>query len=198
MPILSKVQKGQPITAELFNNMIDAIRECQINSVVGSGGVTSTFKRGPSGTTISINGTAGGSTINVTYPFQYYASGSGFGLTAGTINGILPDNIGTTFGMSPNTEYFVNLECETDGKTVQTATIVADNSPPSPCVATPEIAPLSFALNLLYISENGNTYRTIGASPIAAITQEVIREAKTGVSYGELPYTSWYTWVFAS
>ena len=49
MPLIGKVQKGQLITADMMNNIIDSIRECQLQSVVGG-----IFKRGVGGTTITV------------------------------------------------------------------------------------------------------------------------------------------------
>jgi len=199
MAILSKVQRGQPITAELFNNMIDAIRECQLQSVVGG-----TFKRTISGTTIAIQQQQqnGSSSISLTYPYQIYFGGSGtagyFGIRAGTINGIIQDNTSETFSISLGAVAYVNLECTSDGFQIQSATIKKESSPPSPVDTTPEVAPASFKLNLYYIDIDLKAYRTIGTSPIMAISQEMIKESITGVQFGELPYRSWYSWVFAS
>jgi len=190
MALIGKVQKGQLITADMMNNIIDSIRECQLQSIVGGA-----FRRGVGGTTLTVTKS---SQKTITYPFEYYTSGTGFGLRAGTINGILPTNIASTFGLTLNTELFVNLECESDGKTVQSAEIVAEASPPSPVTATPEIAPANFKLNIYYISPAWVPFRTIGTSSIAATTQEVIREPITGVAFGEMPYRPWYTWIFAS
>jgi len=198
MPILSKVQRGQPITAELFNNMIDAIRECQLQSVVGG-----TFKRTISGTTIAIQQQQGNSSsISLTYPYQIYFGGSAtagyFGIRAGTINGIIQDNTSQTFSIALDDTAYVNLECTSDGKQIQSAIIRKESSAPSPVGTTPEVAPTSFKLNLYYIDKNLKFYRTIGTSPIMAITHEMIREAKLSVEFGKLPYISWYSWVFAS
>jgi len=198
MAILSKVQRGQPITADLFNNMIDAIRECQLQSVVGG-----TFKRTISGTTIAIQQQqASSSSISLTYPYQIYFGGSGtagyFGIRAGTINGIIQDNTSETFSIALGDIAYVNLECTSDGKQIQSATIKKESFPPLPVATTPEVAPASFTLNLYYIDIDLKAYRTIGTSPIMAISQEMIKESITGVQFGELPYRSWYSWVFAS
>lgn len=194
MPLISRVSKGQVITAEKMNTIIDALNEVRVTAVVGG-----QFSRGLGGTTITVpksRGGAGG--ITITYPFQYYTSGTGFGLTAGTINGILPSNMATTFGLTLDTEAFVNLSCTSDGKTIQSAEITKDASPPSPITATPETAPTSFKLNMYYIDASGSVFRTLGTSSIAATTQEAIRETLTGVAFGEMPYRPWYTWIFAS
>lgn len=195
MPALRKYQVGEKITADMINGIVDSIRESQINSVVGG-----TFKRGSGGTTISINSPQKAtSSINITYPYQIYYGGTAsapwFGIRAGTINGIIQDNTSTTFSL---TTCCVNLDCTTDGKQVQSATISKDSAPPEPVATTPEVAPSTFKVNLYFIDAELEAYRTIGTSPIMAIPQEMIKETITGVAFGELPYRPWYSWVFAS
>lgn len=193
MAILGKVQRGQPITADLINNIIDGIQECRLQSVVGG-----YFRRGQGGTTVTVLPSRGGGE-GLNYPFEYYSGGTAaapwFGIRAGTINGIIQDNTSTTFSLQ---ECYVNLECTTDGKQVQTAEVVIDEAPPEPVSTTPEVAPPSFKVSLYYIDDDLKAFRTIGASPIMAIPQEMIKESITGVGFGELPFRSWYSWVFAS
>ena len=91
MALIGKVQRGQPITADMMNNIIDSIRECQLQSVVGG-----VFKRGVGGTTITVK--AGRPQGEATLcPFTPIASAvtSGYEVTfqAGTINGVLPSNM---------------------------------------------------------------------------------------------------------
>ena len=191
MPLISRVSKGQTITAEKMNTIIDALNEVRVTAVVGG-----QFSRGLGGTTITVpKSQGGGAGIVITYPFQYYRSGEGFGLRAGTINGIIQNNTATTFSLE---SCYVNLECTTDGKQVQTAEVLKDFSPPDPVATTPEVAPSTFKVSLYYIDEDLKLFRTIGTSPIMAIPQEMIKESITGVEFGELPYRSWYSWVFAS
>lgn len=195
MALIGKVQKGQPITADMINNIIDSIRECQIQSVVGG-----LFRRGIGGTTITSKSKL--NQLPITYPYDIYFGGSEasrwFGIRAGTINGIIQSNTAITFSVTSGSESFVNLECTTDGKQVQSASISKDGSPPEPVATTPEVAPSSFKINLYYIDKSLKAHRTIGTSPIMAITHEMIRESKLSVEFGQLPYTSWYSWVFAS
>ena len=173
-----------------MNTIIDALNEVRVTAVVGG-----QFSRGLGGTTITVPKSQGGAGIAITYPFQYYRSGEGFGLRAGTINGIIQNNTATTFSLE---SCYVNLECTTDGKQIQTAEVLQDSSPPDPVATTPEVAPSTFKVSLYYIDENLKAFRTIGTSPIMAIPQEMIKESITGVEFGELPYRSWYSWVFAS
>ena len=191
MPLISRVSKGQTITAEKMNTIIDALNEVRVTAVVGG-----QFSRGLGGTTITVpKSQGGGAGIVITYPFQYYRSGEGFGLRAGTINGIIQNNTAPTFSLE---SCYVNLECTTDGTQLQTAEVLKVFSPPDPVATTPEVAPSTFKVSLYYIDEDLKLFRTIGTSPIMAIPQEMIKESITGVEFGELPYRSWYSWVFAS
>jgi hypothetical protein len=202
MAYLSRVQKGQLITADMVNNIIDNIRECQLQSVVGG-----LFRRGPGGTTITVQGGAGsGNALVLSYPFEYYSGGTvsapWFGLRAGTVNGILPTNWTTTFSLPVVTTAgytkYVDLLCASDGKVINEVTIQLNSTPPAPIVAMQESAPVSFKLNT-HVVVNGLAYRTIGSSSILAVVQESIRVDKVSdIPYGVKPWYQFYTWAFAS
>lgn len=199
MAILNKVQRGQSISAELINNIIDSVRECQLQSVVGG-----FFRRGPGGTTITLRPSVGGGAV-ISYPFEYYSGGPvtapWFGLRAGTVNGILPTNWTTTFSLPVSTTAgytkYVDLSCETDGSAVNEITIELNNTPPVPMVATMESAPPTFKINT-HVVINGEAYRTIGSSSILAVVQESIRVDRATVEYGVKPWDQYYIWAFAS
>jgi hypothetical protein len=199
MAYLTKVQKGQQITADMINNLIDNIRECQLQSVVGG-----LFRRGPGGTTITVEPSAG-SNLSLTYPFEYYSGGPvtapWFGLRAGTVNGILPTNWTTTFALPVSTTAgytrYIDLKCDTDGYAVNEVTIQLNTTPASPMTATSESAPPTFKINT-HVVINGEAYRTIGASSILAVVQESIRVDRTYVEYGVKPWDQYYIWAFAS
>jgi hypothetical protein len=200
MALIGKVQKGQVITADMMNNIIDSIRECQIQSVVGG-----VFRRGVGGTTITVAQANGGNNLVITYPFEYYSGGTvtapWFGLRAGTVNGVLPVNWTTTFALPVSTTAgytrYIDLSCETDGSAINEVTIQLNNTPPEPMVATIESAPPSFKINT-HVVVNGEAYRTIGASSILAVVQESIRVDRTYVEYGVKPWDQYYIWAFAS
>lgn len=199
MSALTKVQKGQQITADMINNIIDNIRECQLQSVVGG-----LFRRGAGGTTITVNPSSNEGLV-LTYPFEYYSGGTAtapwFGLRAGTVNGILPTNWTTTFALPVVTTAgytrYVDLSCETNGSAVNEVTIELNTSPPAPMNATNESAPPAFKINTHTIV-NGKAYRTIGASSILAVVQESIRVDRESVEYGVKPWDQYYIWAFAS
>ena len=199
MALLGKVQRGQPITAEMINNIIDGVRECQLQSVVGG-----YFRRGQGGTTITVKAEAGEG-LALTYPFQYYYGGTAttpwFGLRAGTVNGVLPTNWTTTFSLPPATTAgytkYVDLACQTNGYEVNQVAIELNNEPPTPNVANSETAPPTFKINT-HVIINGEAYRTMGASSILAVVQESIRVDRENVQYGVKPWDQYYIWAFAS
>jgi hypothetical protein len=200
MALLGKVQKGQLITADMLNNIIDSVRECQLQSVVGG-----YFRRGTGGTTVTVLPPRGGGGEGLNYPFEYYSGGTvsapWFGLRAGTVNGVLPTNWTTTFALPVATTAgytrYVDLRCQGDGYSINQVTIELNTNPPAPMSATPESAPSQFVINTHAVI-NGVPYRTIGASSILAVVQESIRVDRTQVEYGVKPWNQYYIWAFAS
>lgn len=202
MSIPRKVKAGDSITADYINSIVDSIKECQINAFVGG-----SFKRGTDGTTLTISPKKSQPVgVEITYPFEFYSGGTvsepWFGLRAGTINGTFPVNWSATFSLPQATTAgytkYINLNCDTDGKQVTQVTIALEDSPPTPPPYAPSLAPVTFSINA-YAVINGTAYRTIGPSSIVAMTFETIREEKaTTLSFGEVPFTIYYTWVFAS
>ena len=200
MPLISRVSKGQPITTEKMNSIIDALNETRLTSVVGG-----QFSRGLGGTTITLPRAQAGEALTLTYPFQFFSGGTAtapwFGLRAGTVNGILPTNWTTTFSLPVATTAgytrYVDLRCDTDGSAINQVTIELNTSPSSPMVATMETAPSTFKINTHTVL-NGAAYRTLGASSILAVVQESIRVDRTSVEYGVKPWDQYYIWAFAS
>jgi hypothetical protein len=200
MAILSKVQKGQPITAELFNNMIDAIRECQLNSVVGSGGTVATFKRGPGGTTISINsqGQQVQSSQSQVCPFDMTTSVTndqffvnvGYGL----INGILVNNTNTNLSCVTSSTRYVCVGCDTNGKSIVCAGITIESSVPEPPEATADAAPENFKI-VIGVVTNGVPYKTIACGNLTARVSTSIQEDLNTYAAGQRNYTQYYQWV---
>jgi len=202
MALIKKVQRGQPITADMINNIIDSIRECQINAFVGG-----SFSRNAGGTTLSIKQQASQVVdASLALPFEFYSGGTSVspwcGLRAGTINGVIPTNWSTTFALPQATTAgyvkYINLNCNTDGKQVTQVEIALENNPPLPPSNYPSVAPVTFSIcsHLIY---NGTSYRLIGPSPIVAMTREAIKvEKDTTLTFGEYPFIIYYTWIFAS
>jgi len=204
MPILSKVQKGQPITAELFNSLIDTIRECQINAVVGSGGTSATFKRGPGGTTISIDSRNTQQTATTasaqTCPFDpvVTVTGNSFDVSfrIGTINGAIPSNMLSTINVPTSSPHYFYLKCTTDGKVITTAEIESDTTPRQPQQATQDAAPTLFNILIAFVTTAGVATRTLPCGNIQARIVPSIQEDSPAYVAGERNYTQWYNWYF--
>ena len=199
MALLSKVQRGQPITAELFNNMIDAIRECQINAVVGSGGTVSTFKRGPGGTTISINSRAGANAVAQPCPFDVsittVSSGIDVYLSLGTVNGLMPSNNFEKINTNTSGKKYVVINCESNGKNVTSASWNIQNNFPVPVVATIDVAPTTFGVLVAAIS-GSDVYKAIPCGNIVARVSPSIQEDRESYVAGQRNYNQYYQWVF--
>jgi hypothetical protein len=202
MALLSKVQIGQKITAQLFNNIIDAIRECQINSVVGSGGTIATFKRGPGGTTVSINSKRTGINANASFcPFDIITTvvTSGYDVTfrAGTINGVLPTNmLDKLTGVTTASNTYYYLKCTTDGKVIISSLLEKDTSLRTPAQPTADTAPTEFNIMLGYTTTAGLTEKTISCGHLQARIAPSLQEDANDYVAGERNYTQFYNWVF--
>jgi hypothetical protein len=195
MSALTKVQKGQQITADLMNNIIDNIRECQIQSVVGG-----LFKRGAGGTTITVRPSLNQGQQSLC-PFEPIAkavtSGYEVSFSAGTINGVLPTNmIGKLTGVTTSANTYFYLKCTTDGKVITSSVIEKDASLRTPEQPTADTAPTEFNIMIGYMTTAGLTSRTITCGHLQArIAPSVQEDANTYVA-GQRNYTQFYNWVF--
>jgi hypothetical protein len=204
MALLSKVQIGQKITAQLFNNIIDAIRECQINSVVGSGGTIATFKRGPGGTTVSINSKRTGISANASFcPFDVSTSLSASQLLikvdVGTLNGIYATNYAdclsfesTQISTTPTGSTSVVVDVTTDGQQVTAFELAKEDSISAMSPTTP-LAPTNFKWPIAHIID-GVVYKTIGCGSLQASVKENVRVAKTPETPADNAYDIYYYW----
>lgn len=207
MALLSKVQRGQPITAELFNNMIDAIRECQINAVVGSGGTVSTFKRGPGGTTISINSRAGANAgVAQSCPFDVTATPSGSNLlisvVAGTVNNLFPVNYinclnpqTTPISVTTSNNNYIYIQVETSGENVTSCEIKSSTTTPSIPSPTTPLPPTTINVPIAVVVTSGAVYKAIACGDISLQSVEVFRQSVTPASAGDNAYQIYYNWI---
>lgn len=199
MALLSKVQVGQKITAQLFNNIIDAIRECQINSVVGSGGTVATFKRGPGGTTVSINSKRTGISSASVCPFDITATvatgGYNVSFSAGTINGILPSNIFSPLtGVTTASVNYFYIKCTSDGKLLSSAIIEKDTTIRTPQASSIDTAPTTLNVLIGYMTTAGVAVKTIPCSNISTKVVPTIQEDNSAFVVGERNFKQYYNW----
>lgn len=199
-----RVQKGQPITADLLNNIIDSIRECQLQSGAGY-----SFNRGAGGTTLSINVARqqGVATAIEVCPFDVATSVSGGQLLikvgVGTLNGIYATNYADclSFDSTPLTTSTtgstnVVVDVTTDGQQV-TAFELAKANQLSAVTPTTPLAPTSFKWPIAHIL-NGVVYKTIGCGSLQASIKENVRIAKTPNTPADNAYDIYYYWELGS
>jgi len=191
-----RVQKNQPITADLLNNIIDSIRECQIQSGVGY-----SFSRNAGGTTLSITAPnkAGQTQVQEVCPFDVTtavtASGQDVSLALGTINGLMPSNNFDTINTSTSGKKFVVINCDSNGKNVTSASWAIQDSAPVPPLATVDVAPATFGILVAGIS-GSSVYKAIPCGSIVARVSPSIQEDRDNYVIGERNYNQYYSWIF--
>ena len=195
MALLGKVQKGQLITADMLNNIIDSVRECQLQSVVGG-----VFRRGTGGTTITLKaGKQQGQTLLCPFTPIATAVTSGYEVTfqAGTINGILPTNmLDKITGVSTASNNYFYLKCTTDGKVITSSVIEQSTSFRTPPAPTADTAPVQFNILIGYMTTDGMSDRAISCGHLQARIAPSIQEDASSYVAGERNYTQFYNWVF--
>jgi len=191
-----RVQKNQPITADLLNNIIDSIRECQIQSGVGY-----SFSRNSGGTTLSIGSKKAQvtATSEVVCPFDVTtaitASGQDVSLALGTVNGLMPVNNFEKINTSTQGKKYVVINCETNGKNVTSASWSIENTIPVPSFATIDVAPTTFGILVAGIS-GSEVYKSIPCSNIIARVSPSVQEDRDSYTAGQRNYNQYYHWVF--
>ena len=197
MALIGKVQRGQLITADMMNNIIDSIRECQLQSVVGG-----VFKRGVGGTTITLDSRqAQASTVSNICPFQPIATATstGYNITfqAGTINGVFPENmLSAITGVTTGSNNYFYLKCTTDGKVITSSVLEKDTTLRTPVQPTADTAPTEFNVMIGYMTTAGITERTISCGHLQARIAPSLQQDATVYVAGKRNYTQFYNWVF--
>ena len=198
MPALRKYQAGEPITAEMINGIVDAIREGQVSSVVGG-----TFRRTSGGTTISIN-TPPRSTSAVApatlCPFTPTAvavtSGFNVSFSVGTINGMLPTNMFSPItGVTTSGRSYFYLKCDTNGKLITSAVIEQDTSVRTPQASVADAAPALFNILIATMTTSGEISTTIACANLSATAVPSVQEDNVTYVAGERNFKQYYNWV---
>lgn len=189
-----RVQKGQPITADLLNNIIDSIRECQLQSGTGY-----SFNRSAGGTTLSIKPSKQGvASTQAVGPWDLMTStptsGTGLDITvkAGTLNGILPSNWDEKFNVATTGLFYAKAVITTDGKNINSVQIAIDSS--APIVQEAQLFGIESTIEHLFgIIGDGETQRTISVGHIEMYTYMwLLATADSPVVAGESPYKIYY------
>lgn len=193
MALLGKVQKGQLITADMLNNIIDSIRECQVQSVVGG-----VFRRGVGGTTITVKAGRQQGQEEALCPFTPTIStttaGQAITFSAGTMNGILPVNMFSTFPITANATNYYYLTCASDGKIVTGVEIDYGTSVPPNAAANPDAAPPAFSRLIAVVTTSGTAVRTIACANLTAKVVASIQEDNVTYVAGARNFIQYYGW----
>jgi hypothetical protein len=194
MALIGKVQRGQPITADMMNNIIDSIRECQLQSIVGG-----VFKRGVGGTTITVK--AGRQQEEqVVCPFTPTATAvsGGYEVTfsTGTVNGLLPTNMFDKLtGVTTSARTYFYINCNTDGKMITSCVIEKSQTIRVPQLDVPDVAPSELNILISTMSTAGIIETTIPCANISAKIYPTIQTDKEEFSAGQRNFIQFYNWV---
>jgi len=195
MAILNKVQRGQSISADLINNIIDSVRECQLQSVVGG-----FFRRGPGGTTITVPPSKGGGSAQIC-PFTAIATAvtTGFevSFSIGTVNGILPSNMFTKItGVTTAARTYFYIKATSDGKAVTSALIEKDTTIRTPPIPLKDVAPAEVNILIATMATSGLIESTISCDNLNARIVPSIQEDNASYVTGERNLSQYYNWIF--
>jgi hypothetical protein len=192
MSALTKVQKGQQITADMINNIIDNIRECQLQSVVGG-----LFRRGAGGTTITVRQQQQEQTLCPFTPIATAISSGGYkvSFSAGTVNGILPTNMFSPIvGVTTSSVNYFYLKCGSDGKLLTTAVIEKDTTIRTPQASNIDTAPTEFNILIAYMTTAGKAFTTIACDNLTARIYPTIQQDNVTYVAGERNFKQYYSW----
>ena len=191
-----RVQKNQPITADLLNNIIDSIRECQIQPGTGY-----SFSRTAGGTVLSIaqaqkaKAPAAGTICPFTPTAEAVTGGFDVSFSIGTVNGILPTNIFDKIeGVTTSARTYFYVNCDTDGKLVTECRIEDDTQIRTPQEVTPDAAPDVLDILIATMSTAGVISKTIPCSNISIRILTNIQEDNVAYVAGERNFTQYYNW----
>ena len=181
----------------MINNIIDSIRECQIQSGVGY-----SFSRNSGGTTLSIKTQTKQPSQNVAVcPFTPTAvavtGGFDVSFSIGTVNQVLPSNIfdnPTVAGVTTSGRTYFYIKCNTDGKMITGAVIEYDTSVRTEPETTVDVAPPEFNILIATMSTYGEIESTIPCSNISAKIYPTIQEDNDTFVAGGRNYKQYYNW----
>ena len=196
MPLIGKVQKGQPITADMMNNIIDSIRECQLQSVVGG-----YFRRGQGGTTLTIQSQRQQGGAAEVCPFTAIVESVSGGFTVsfslGTVNGILPSNIFDKItGVTTGQRTFFYIKADSDGKAITSALIEQSTTLRAPPVPLKDVAPAEVNILIATMATSGIVQSTIPCANINAKIVPSIQEDNSSYVAGERNFAQYYNWIY--
>jgi hypothetical protein len=180
---------------------LNKMREAAIASQIQSS-PTVRVNRNTRGTTLEVKPSTGGGSSepaeDEVCPFDITLTPNGgdfdLNITPGTVNSLLPTDILTTHTYTTGSTVFVKIACTTDGKSVSSAAIEIDGTPPDANVATESEGSGTLDICVAVVAD-GVVTKTQGFCGSYRVTlEQVFLEDKASPSIGESLYKRWYQW----
>lgn len=131
--------------------------------------------------------------IGTSYPFDCKLSGSSLTVKYGTLNGLAPDNINSTFITGGSSNFYVLLNVTTSNAQVVNSSIIVSGTPANVMPVQLGQPPATFSTPLA-VCTSGKIFRAIGPGSLVATPYEVYRLAKSMPTPDALPFDSYYSW----
>ena len=134
---------------------------------------------------------------SIKLPFQPVFSGTSTTITYGTLNGVAPTNIGSTFSVPTSGTRYLVLTGSSSNGSVTSSSLSVTTTPPTMVAATYGFPPATFTV-LLYVIVNQTLFRIIGPGSLYALPKESFRVQKSMPTPDLLPYDSYYNWLVSN
>lgn len=126
-------------------------------------------------------------------PFTATVAGLNLTLTTGTLNGLIPTNVGSTFVVSSSGTQYLLLTVTTTNAKVVSSSFSISSSPASVIDVVQGQPPATFDI-CIYVIVNAVPFRVIGNGSLVCTPYEAWRFAKAMTSPDAMPYDSYYSW----
>jgi len=144
-----------------------------------------------------INGGGGSTPSSGALPFQPVITGTTGTITYGTLNGVAPTNIGSSFTFPTTGTRYLVLTGSSSSGSVTSSSLSVTTTPPTMVAAAYGFPPATFRV-LLYVVVNQTLFRVIGPGSLYALPKESFRIQKSMPTPDLLPYDSYYNWLISN
>lgn len=131
--------------------------------------------------------------LATSYPFDCKLVGSSLTVKYGTINGLAPDNINSTFFTGGVSNFYVLLTVTSSNAQIVSSTL-SISAVPAPVMPVQIGQPPTSFVTPIAVCTNGRMFRAIGQGSLVATPYEVYRLAKSMPTPDALPFDSYYSW----
>lgn len=135
--------------------------------------------------------------VSTVLPFQPVITGTSATITYGTLNGVAPTNIGSTFTVPTTGTRYLVLTLLASSGSITSSYLSVNSTPPTMVAASYGFPPASYDI-LLYVIVNQGLFRMIGQGSVFALPKEAFRIQKSMPTPDLLPYDSYYNWLVSN